>query len=161
MGWFLHKPRGQSCWNGWLVQVLLRNLVLGQSNLVLHLWVYSFIPLISHDPIPLLKLNYMLRMQKSPWHSHARCHELGWTCFHGAVLSPNSIYLLENWINFSLTWQGGGGLRLRISWHIWPTLGGSRILLKSLKNPISNKWWNEIPPSTSSNWMFIWYEHKV
>ena len=119
-----------SCHNGWLVHAILRNLGWDWSILVMSWWVFPLNPLSGHNTLPLVKLKRMQGMQKPPQLSRVGWHLLGWTHFHMAVVKPKSIYSLENWINFSLTSQGGGGLRLLPSWHMQPSLRGSRSLLK-------------------------------
>ena len=90
----------------------------GPVNLVLQLWVFSLSPSLGHNTLPIVKFNCMLGMWSPPRHSRVGCHESGWTNFQVASLIPNSIYSLENWVIFSLTQRGSGGLRLLPSWHI-------------------------------------------
>jgi hypothetical protein len=72
----------------------------------------------------------MQGMPRHPWLSQDGCCMLGWTNSHVIALILISPCSLGNWIDFSLTWHDGGGLRLPFSSRTQPSLGGNGLLLK-------------------------------
>lgn len=121
-GCFVQTSRGQDV--EWVVIAgYFKEFGFRLVHFIVKLMDISLNSLLSCNILPLMKLNRTLSMRIPPQLSQVGWHKLRWTNFHAAMLKPNSIYSLVNWINYSLTRQGGGGLRILLSWNIQPNLG--------------------------------------
>ena len=111
------------CWNGWLVHAALSEIGFGMVHtIVVFMGIFPTSTVGMHN-FTLNEVTPYIRDTDPLTASQVGWHKLRWTNFHVAMIIPNAIYSLVNWINSSLTRQVGSGLRILLSWNVQPCLG--------------------------------------